>query len=317
MSAVDDLSRVDPDLRAVVALLPDLSGISEATLPTVRAAVAGAAPLLGTDDAGVAVRRVEIPGLNGAPPISALLYEPPAGIARRHHPVLLDLHGGGYIAGTAQREDGMLRMLARTLGIVGLAPDYRLAPEHPYPAALDDSAASLAWLRAQASALSLDASRIAVRGVSAGGGLAAALALRNRDEGAGPIAHLHLLFPMLDDRTAEHAFNGRYVWTPSANRYGWASLLAGHDRGTPSPYAVPGRASDVSRLPPTFLGLGALDLFASENLHFGTRLIDAGVALEMHVYPGAYHAFNLVADARCSKALLRDEIDALRRALCD
>lgn len=316
-TTAEDLARVDPDLRAVVSLLPDLSGLSDASLPAVRAAIAGVPAVLGTDEAGVGVRRVEIPGRKGAPPVSALLYEPPANVAPARRAAVLDLHGGGYVAGTAQREDGMLRLLAATLGVVGLAPDYRLAPEHPYPAAIDDCAAALAWLHAQASALSLDPARIAVRGVSAGGGLATALALRNRDERGPAIAQLQLLFPMLDDRTDEHPYNGRHVWTPAANRYGWACLLAGHDRRTPSPYAVPGRAPDVSGLPPTFLGLGALDLFARENLQFGARLIDAGVALEMHVYPGAYHAFNLVADARCAKALLHDETAALRRALCE
>jgi triacylglycerol lipase len=315
MSATEDLARVDPDLRAIVGLLPDLSDLSDATLPAIRTAVAGATPVMGRDESGVAVSRIEIPGLRGAAPISALLYEPPTQDAPR--PALLDLHGGGYVSGTAQRDDAMLRLIAKTLGIVGLAPDYRLAPEAPYPAALDDSAASLAWLHANASALRIDPARIGVRGVSAGGGLAAGLALRTRDERGPAISHLHLLFPMLDDRTGEHAYNGRYVWTASANRYGWAALLRGHDRAAPSPYAVPARAGELSKLPPTFIALGALDLFAAENLDFGRRLIDAGVALEMHVYPGAYHAFPLVAAARCSKALVRDEIEALRRALCE
>ncbi len=318
MSARDPLAQVDPDLRAFVSLLPDLSNLSDASLSAVRAALAGVPAVLGIDAAGVTVRRIDIPALNGAPAVPALLYEPPAGArAGGARPAILDLHGGGYVAGTAQREDATLRRLSAELGIVGLAPDYRLAPEHPHPAGLDDSAAALAWLHAQAPALSLDPARIAVRGVSAGGGLAAGLALRNHDEGAPRIAHLQLLFPMLDDRTGEHPFNGRHVWTASANRYGWSSLLRVHDRVAPSPCAVPGRAPDVSGLPPTFLALGAIDLFASEDLDFARRLVDTGVALELHVYPGAYHAFNLVAGARCARALARDETEALRRALCE
>lgn len=316
MSADADLLRVDPDLRAVVALLPDLSKLSAASLPAVRAAVAGVPAQLGTDADGVTVSRVEVPGLRGAPPVSALLYEPPAPPQRARRAALLDIHGGGYVSGTAQREDAFLRLQARTLGIVGLSPDYRLAPEDPYPAALDDAAAALAWLHAQADALSLDSRRIAVRGVSAGGGLAAGLALRNRDERGPAIAHLHLLFPMLDDRTAEHPYNGRYVWSGLANQFGWSALLSGQQRDLPSPYAVPGRAADLGGLPPTFIALGSIDLFAAENLDFGRRLIDAGVAVEMHVYPGAFHAFNLVADARCAKALAQAEAEALRRALC-
>lgn len=315
MSAQDPLSRVDPDLRAVVGLLPDLSGLSEASLPAVRTAVSGVPAALGTDENGVMVRRVEIPGLDGAPPVSALLYEPAQTSPPSRRPAVLELHGGGYVAGTAQRDDRAMRLFAATLGVVGLAPDYRLAPEHPHPAALDDATASLRWLHAQAEVLDIDTGRIAVRGVSAGGGLATGLALREHAQGAPRIAHLHLLFPMLDDRTGEHPFNGRFVWTSGANRFGWASLLRGHDRSTPPPFAVPARAADVSGLPPTFMALGSLDLFAAEDLAFATRLVDAGVALELHVHPGAFHAFNLVVDARCARALVRDEIEALRRAL--
>lgn len=315
MSTQDSLSRVDPDLRAVVSLLPDLSGLSEASLPSVRAAVAGVPAALGTDPSGVTVRSVEIPGLDGAPSIPALLYEPAREDASSLRPAVLDLHGGGYVAGTAQRDDRAMRGFAATLGVVGLVPDYRLAPEHPHPAALDDATASLRWLHAQADALNLDTTRIAVRGVSAGGGLATALALREHARGESAIAHLQLLFPMLDDRTGEHAFNGRFVWTAGANRFGWDSLLRGHDRASPPDAAVPARAKDVSGVPPTFMALGSLDLFAREDLAFSARLVDAGVALELHVYPGAFHAFNLVVDARCAKALARDEVEALRRAL--
>jgi acetyl esterase/lipase len=312
-----DLSRVDSDLRAVIGLLPDLSNLSEATLPSVRTAIAGVPAALGTDDAGVTVTRIELPGRDGAPTVSALLYEPPARSGGALRPVILDLHGGGYVAGTAQRDDRALRTFAATLGVVGLAPDYRLAPEHPHPAALDDAAASLRWLHAKAGELRLDVAKLAVRGVSAGGGLAVSLALREHAERRERIAHLHLLFPMLDDRTGDHAFNGQFVWTAGANRFGWSSLLRGHDRAAPPAWAVPARAKDVGGLPPTFMALGSIDLFASEDLVFSTRLVDAGVALELHVHPGAFHAFNLVADARCARALARDEIEALRRALCE
>lgn len=313
MNADDALSHVDPDLRGVLESLPDLAGLSDATLAAVRVALAGVPAVLGPAPSGLVASRVTIKR-HGAPPLSALLYEPPA-TAATPRPGLLDLHGGGYVAGTAQREDAAMREACIALGCLVLVLDYRLAPECPYPAALDDAMAALDWLHAQAASLRIDASRIGVRGVSAGGGLAFALALRNRDENRPPLRFLQLLYPMLDDRTTEHAVCGQHVWTASANRYGWNALLRGQDREHPSPYAVPGRARDLSRLPPVFIGVGSIDLFIAENLILAQRLIDEGVAVELHVYPGAYHGFSLVTPARCAQALVRDGTAWLRRAM--
>ena len=297
---------VHPDLRGALAKLPDFGALSAETLAQARAFLPDPSPA--EDDPALSVERIAIPG---EPAASAFLYRPTA-TASAPRPALLNIHGGGYVAGSALREDADMRRLAIDLDCVILSVDYRLAPETPYPGPLDDCFTALAWLHAQAAGLSVDPARIAVRGVSAGGGLAAGLSLLARDRGAPVIAFLLLLYPMLDDRTAPHPFAGRHVWPITANRFGWRSYLGGADE--PSIYAVPGRADDLAGLPPTFLATGSIDLFADENLSFAQKLMRAGVPVELHVYPGAYHGFNMVAKSAVARAYLSDETAALRRA---
>lgn len=309
LSQFDPLDNVDPDLRAYVGALPDLGVLSETTLPEIRAMLGGEPPILGCSD-DIEVSAIRVPGLAGDPDIPALVYGPANG--KGLLPAILNIHGGGYVAGSAQREDAQMRALVARLGCVALVPDYRLAPESPYPAALRDCQASMETLRTMPD---VDPARIAVRGVSAGGGLALALGLLARDEGGFEVAHLHLIYPMLDDRTGPDRHNGHFVWTAAANQFAWNALLAGVDRDAPPPYAVPARAMDLSGLPPVFLAVGAIDLFAQEALSVGARLISAGVPVEMHVYPGAFHGFNLVADSPVAKAFDRDSCAAIERYL--
>ena len=309
MSQFNPLDHVDPDLRAYVGALPDLGVLSETALPEIRAMIGGEPPILGRSN-DIDVSSIRVPGLDGDPNIPALVYRPANGEGLL--PAILNIHGGGYVAGSAQREDAQMRALVARLGCVALVPDYRLAPESPYPAALRDCQAAMAALRTMPD---VDPTRIAVRGVSAGGGLALALGLRARDEGRFAVAHLHLIYPMLDDRTGPDRFNGQYVWTAAANRFAWDALLAGVDRDAPPPYAVPARATDMSGLPSVFLAVGAIDLFAQEALSVAGRLISAGVPIELHVYPGAFHGFNLVADSPVAKAFDRDSCAALERSL--
>lgn len=303
------IERVDPELRAVLAALPDLGGLSVERLPQVRDVLQGGAlePV-----PGVPFERVRLPGLGeGDPDVPAILYRPD-GLAAPA-PALLNIHGGGYVAGDAAREHRAMGALAAALGCVILAVDYRLAPECPYPAALDDCDAALAWLHDQAGGLGIDPARIGVRGVSAGGGLAAGLALR-RTRARGPqIRLLALLYPMLDDRTPASPVCGQHVWTADANAFGWRSYL-GKAAASPPDEAVPARAADLAAYPPTFIAVGAIDLFAGECLDFAARLLAHGVATELHLYPGAYHGFNLVGGARVAAAYERDQRDALARA---
>lgn len=312
MSGDPRLRLVDPDLVGALALVPNLDDLADASLERYRAALAGASPPLGVDG-DVDVREVEVPRPDGGR-VAALLYVP-TGVAVSPRPALLNVHGGGYVLGSPWREDATMRALVRALGCVGLSPRYRLAPEHPHPAALDDCAAGLAWLAEQADPLGVDPARIAVRGVSAGGGLAAGLALRVRDASGPAIRHLQLVYPMLDDRTEASAASGQFVWTVAANRYGWGALLRGHDPAQPPAYAVPARATRLAGLPSTFVAVGSIDLFVAEDVAFAGRLLQEGVPIELHVYPGAYHGFAALAGTRPAETLRRDETAALARAL--
>ncbi|MES2493583.1 MAG: alpha/beta hydrolase [Pseudomonadota bacterium] len=307
MSADAGPGNVDPDLRGVIPLLPDFDTISRDNLPEFRALLKGVAVEPGLHGL-VQVEALEVPG---TPPVPALLYRPVGTGGAR--PAILNIHGGGFVCGDAAREHDAMLELAAALDCVILSLDYRLAPEHPYPAPADDCAAGLAWLHASVDALSIDPNRIAVRGVSAGGGLAAGLALRARGRADLRICFLLLVYPMLDDRTRGTPHSGQYVWTPAANRFGWASFLASHADDPPAE-AVPARATDLSGYPPTFIGVGDIDLFSAENLDFAQALMAAGVPVELHLYPGAYHGFALIGFAQVAQAFERECRAALTRA---
>lgn len=300
---------VDPDLRAATGALPDLGGLSEANLSQVRALLAGEPPRLGITD-GIEVSWVTIAGLAGEPDCTGLLYRP---VGRQGQlPAVLNVHGGGYVAGSAQREDARMRALVGQLGCIALSPEYRLAPEAPYPAALRDCHAALLTLGAM---LQVDPARIALRGVSAGGGLALALGLLAREGQAPAIAHLHLIYPMLDDRTGPVSGKSHFVWTAAANRFAWDAHLANVDRSDPPGFAAPARARDLTGLPPVFLAVGAIDLFAQETLTIAGRMIAAGVSVDLHVYAGAFHGFDQVLGSRVAQAFERDSRAAIQRYL--
>jgi len=234
-------------------------------------------------------------------------------------PALLDIHGGGYVAGIAiADEPGNIRT-AHELGCVVVAPDYRLSPEVRAPAAVEDCYAALAWMHQNADELGIDRSRVAIGGASAGGGLAAALCLLARDRGDYPVCFQMLIYPMLDDRTSSARDAGEFVgevgWKPDQNRFGWEALL-GHPPGGEgvSPYAAPARASSLAGLPPTYISCGALDLFVEEDMEYARRLMRAGVATELHIYPGAFHGYEFAAQASVSIASERERRVALARA---
>ncbi len=207
-------------------------------------------------------------------------------------PAVLWLHGGGYVVGSPRFEATGAGQLARELGAVVVAPAYRLAPEHPFPAGLDDCMAALRWMLANADDLGIDADRIAVTGASAGGGMAAAVAQRSHDEGIHLRAQV-LVYPMLDDRNVlrtDHAGRGRFAWTPESNRYGWTAYLGRAPRMSDAPeYAAPARRSDLSGLPPAWVGVGDLDVFYDEDIDYAERLQEAGVPCELVTVPGMYH----------------------------
>lgn len=311
---------VDPEIAPLIDQFPMLEFSPEA-LPGIRvginemlAQMASLAPPFPT----VALSERRVPGPAGAPDVRVLIYQPKE--AERPVPGMLWIHGGGYVIGSADMDDAKCKALVAELGCAIVSVDYRLAPEAPHPGPVEDCYAALKWLHANAAELGVDPGRLAISGESAGGGLAAGLGLLTRDRGEVPLCFQLLVYPMIDDRTVTtqnpHPYVGEYVWTTDANRFGWAALL-GQEPGSDgvSPYAAAARADDLAGLPPTYIAVGALDLFLEENLEYARRLVRAGVPTELHLYPGAIHGFPMVADATVSKAYTRDMVGALRRAL--
>ena len=323
---MDVTRQLDPEVAAALAALPlasvDLGAIELDTLPQIRQAIAGMPrPPLPPTTTTFTDRTV--PGPAGNPDVVVRVYEPAATGAGsgggRDRPCLFWIHGGGYILGSALMDDARLNRWAEEMGAVIVSVEYRLAPEHPYPAPLDDCYAALTWTYKNAAELGVDAGRIVVAGASAGGGLAAALVLLARDRSEIPIAFQLLIYPMLDDRfaTPSSRLDGAPIWSPAANALGWRAYL-GHEPGRADVpvHAAPGRAEDLAGLPPGFVCVGTLDVLRDEDIDYARRLLAAGVPTELHVYPGAPHGFEAFApEADVSRRCQRDIDAALRRAL--
>jgi acetyl esterase/lipase len=235
-------------------------------------------------------------------------------------PVILWIHGGGLVTGSHKEGSNFMDDCAKQFGALVVSPDYRLAPDHPAPAAQEDCFAAWQWLVGQARERNLDLDRMVVGGVSAGGGLAAAVAQRIHDQG-GPQPKLQvLIYPMLNDATATkpkpkpNAAN--YIWTHDSNVFGWTSYLNAVPGSPDVPqYAVPARRQDLSGLPPAWIGCGTMDLFIEEDLEYARRLEAAGIAVQTHIVPRACHGF----DSICPKSELsikfaESYMEAIRRA---
>ncbi|GFG49098.1 hypothetical protein MAGR_05390 [Mycolicibacterium agri] len=234
-------------------------------------------------------------------------------------PGVLWLHGGGMCAGTAQLEVQPTSRLVPPLGAVAVLPNYRLAPENPFPAGFDDCMAALQWMVENADELGIDPGRIAVAGASAGGGLAAAVAQRAFDEGI-PLRAQAMVYPMLDDRTAlrdDFVGRGELTWTPSSNKWAWTAYLGREPRMSDAPeYAAPARRTALAGLPPAWIGVGDLDLFYDESVDYAERLKMEGVVCEPIVVPGMYHIADGVAqNAPSMKRFHAGMVDFLRHHL--
>ncbi len=310
---------IDPEIAPMLDMFPGLN-LTVESLPQMRAFLneMNAQALAGLPESpDIAFTERHIPGPQGAPDVRVLVYRPKN--VTTSVPAVLWVHGGGYVIGNADQSALQLKTIVSALGCAAISVDYRLAPETPHPGPVEDCYAALKWLYENASDLGVDTSRIAIGGDSAGGGLAAGLALLTRDRGEVPLVFQLLIYPMLDDRTVTtvdpHPYTGEYIWTADANRFGWTALL-GQEPGSPnvSPYAAAARAEKLEGLPPTYICVGALDLFLEEDMEYTRRLIRAGVPTELHVYPGAFHGFPMVADARVTQAYTRDYLNALMRA---
>ncbi|MFN8017504.1 MAG: alpha/beta hydrolase [Acidimicrobiales bacterium] len=304
---------VAPELRHPVVWAPtDIT--NERVLRIARRAISIPTPM----GPGVTLVTSRIPGPVGGPPVRVLRYEPHE--RSTPGPALLWIHGGGTIMGRPEQAHAWCSRVAARLGIVVVSVQYRLAPEDPFPAGLDDCLAALEWLHDDAASLGVDPERIAVGGDSAGGGLAAALAQRARDEGGPPIRFQLLVYPMLDDRTVLRAdaegLDG-LLWTARSNRFAWTCYLGHPPTAEPErPWAAPARTTDLAGLPPAWIGVGDIDLFHDEDVDYARRLEEAGVPCELHVVHGMFHAAdNVLGGAPSMVDFRRRAVRALRVGL--
>ena len=305
----------DPELAAAIPVLPVLD-VSD--LPAARAVLTDLrAQLPAPDETGVTVTEVLVPGPEGAPDVPLRIYRPdePAG------PVgVFDVHGGGFILGDLDGSHAGNIAIARDVGAVLVTVDYRLAPEHPFPAGLEDCYAGLVWFAEHAEEFGVDPDRIAIHGISAGGGLCAALAMLARDRGGPAIAFQYLGVPEVDDRLetpSMRAFTDTPIWNRPNAVVSWDSYLGEGVRGTDAvpPYAAPARATDLSGLPPAYVSVMAFDPLRDEGIAYALALQTAGVPVELHLFPGTFHGSSLIEDATISKREAAERVAVLRQAL--
>ena len=299
---------------------PAFAQLSFANIPAARAGEPELLAALPPYEAPVPVTVEEmlVPGRQAAPAVRVRSYRP------AHHdgllPAMVFIHGGGFVVGSIELNDADCRRIAAEVGAVVLSVEYRLAPEHPFPAGLEDCYAALVWLADHAKELRIDPDRIAVGGESAGGGLAAAVALLARDRGGPRLCLQFLGIPELDDRLETHSMRTLVdspITTIPNGEISWDSYLGPGVRGTDqvSPYAAPARANDLAGLPPALVTAYEFDALRDEGIDYARALLSAGVPTELHVYPGAFHGCTWLSHAAISQKILGDVVDALRRRL--
>ena len=303
---------VDPAIAADLELLQ--MNIGDLRLETLPAARQARIQMLGVLPLSDGVERTEhvVPGPAGAPDVAVRVHRPKS--LSGDVPCIYSIHGGGYVLGTYDMDDLRFDNWCPALEVVGVSVEYRLAPETPYPGPLEDCYAGLKWVFDNAEAIGIDRNRIGISGASAGGGLAAALALLARDRGEVPVAFQMLIYPMIDDRQVTASSQCEVpIWSPSNNEFGWRCYLGErYGRHDVPAYAAAARAEDLSGLPPAGVWVGTADGFCDEDIAYAQRLIQAGVPTELHVYPGAPHAFDAFPTAPISRRCRRDMRDWLR-----
>jgi acetyl esterase/lipase len=305
----------DPELAPLVDMLPSI-GIDD--LAAARAGITALVEPLNADvdTTGVVITERDVPGPAGAPELTVRVHAPESR-PEAPIPALLDIHGGGFVVGSMAMEHGFAVTVARELGVVVVAVEYRLAPEHPYPAGVEDCYAALRWMHDDAAVLGIDRDRIGVGGQSAGGGLAAAVALLARDRGGPPLCFQLLGIPELDHRL-ETASMRTFVDTPMWSRpnavLSWRHYL-GPDHGEVEPYASPAIAEDLRDLPPAYVTTMEFDPLRDEGILYALRLMEAGVSVELHSFPGTFHGSAVMPIAAVSKRGAAEMMVALRRGL--
>ncbi|MGW6655993.1 alpha/beta hydrolase [Rhodococcus sp. NPDC055024] len=310
---------LDPEFAVALTMLPkvDFSDLP-ATRTSYDAQVGASLADLSYD--GVTLREISVPGLDDDPEITVRFFTPDTAVGPV--PVLLWIHGGGFAIGTAEGSDPFCIEVARELGFAVANVEYRLAPETPFPGPLNDCYAALTYIHAHSGELGIDPSRIAVGGQSAGGGLAAGIALKARDEGIVPVAFQFLEAPALDDRLTSTSMTN-FIDTPIWHRpnaiQSWKFYLGESYTGPEDPnvsvYAVPARATNLSNLPPTYVCTMELDPLRDEGIEYAARLLQAGVSVELHSFSGTFHGSALVATAEVSKRGAAEALTAIQRGL--
>lgn len=317
----------DPALRAAEAAASaptDAPPLTRATIPEARARFEAMVPPVSELLAGLPVEAEEhlAPGPDGAPPVAVTLLMPQGHRARLAAgaapvPGIQGIHGGGMIVGHRRMDVPRLADLVVELGVVAATVEYRLAPEHPHPAPVEDCHAALVWFHGQAAALGVDPARLAVMGGSAGGGLSAGVALLARRRASVALAGQVLLCPMIDDRNvtpSSYGYPDGTTWTRPLNLLGWECLLA--DTDPVPPEAAPAREGDLSGLPPAFIEVGSAEMFRDEDIDYARRLWWAGVDCELHVWSGGFHGFDVFApDSALARAARDARRSWLRRTL--
>ena len=305
---VDVRELLDPELRPILGAF-ELPPIDAEGIATIRNT-----PFPRMELSEAVVRRDHV--VPGDAPIPVRVHRP-AGVDGTL-PAILTIHGGGYVIGTYDMDDVLHAEWGPKLHTVGISVEYRLAPETPYPGPLEDCYAALRWTHEHADEFGVDRSRVGVYGLSAGGGLAAGLALLARDRGEFPLAFQLLDCPMLDDRqsTPSLSAGGLYVWDASSNDFGWRSYLGDlYGSDDVPPYAAAARATDLGGLPPTCVVVGSIDGFRDEDADYALRMNQAGVPCELHVIAGLPHAYQMAPNARAVKLADHCKTDWLARTL--
>lgn len=318
LAQIDPASFINPEYHPWLEIIKATANGPVATVASLPASRSKSNPLLKPPMASPTWTKQTIPGPTDAPDVTIYIIN--AGQKSSPRPAILHMHGGGFVFLNAVSFLQYLQEIAAALDCVIVTVDYRLAPETPFPGSLEDNYAALKWLYSHAGELGADPKRIAVMGESAGGGHAAMLAIAARDRGEVPIAFQALIYPMLDDRTGSVRMPppqvGAFIWRPADNRFSWTCLL-GEPAGSPKvPYgAVPSRVENLGGLAPAFIAVGSIDLFVEESIDYARRLTDAVVPVELHVYPGCFHAFDMMPMPTAVAARFKDDrLTALKNA---
>lgn len=307
----------DPDLKPLLAALPNLEELS--TPEKIQESRDWITNLLGEpqdrDDVVKEDRRV--PGPKDAPEVPIRIYRPKAE-AENPRSCVLEIHGGGFIIGNIGMMDGWCQVIAAEVDTVVVSVEYRLAPENPFPAGLEDCYAMLSWIEDNASSLGIDTDRIAVAGQSAGGGLAAAVALLARDRGGPKLCFQLLEIPELDDRletASMRAFTDTPMWNRPNAEWSWRHYLGSAHGGDVSQYAAPSRAKDLKGLPPAYVSTMEFDPLRDEGILYALGMLEAGVSVELHSYAGTFHGSGMVPNAEPSMRNAKEVTDLLKRRL--